>query len=168
MSLLKKGDSTIIFWILLFILIILETLSALLSYETIGEVTANLYFLIIFLNVIPILLFLYKRKFLAILICILIALIYVPEQIQLTNKLIKLKEEGANIVNYIYNYKIKNNEFPEDISEYVYKYTDLKKHFSYTYKANKDDFSVYFYVGSKSTSHFYIHSKGYYWDYYPD
>lgn len=168
MRLSKNKKTTMLFGILLLTLIILEILSALLAYETIGEVRSGLYFMLIFLNIVALLLFFYKKELWAILLAILIALIFVPEQIGLGYKLIYLKEEGANIVNYIYNYKIQKGKFPRDLSEYEYNYSDLKKHFSYSFKSDKNDFSVYFYVATPSTSHYFIHSRGCYWDYYPD
>ncbi|WP_303316425.1 hypothetical protein Q4Q34_06360 [Flavivirga abyssicola] len=165
-SIKNKNSLVIIFICFLSILITLEILSALFAYETIGEVTSGFYVLMIFLNIIPILLFILKRKLLSFFITIIIGAILIPGQILLGHKLFLLKNESASVVNYIYKYKIRNGKYPVDISEYRYKYPELRNHITYNFKDT--DFSVYYYVSTPNTFHYYVHSRGYNWGYYPD
>ncbi len=160
----KTGKA--LFLVVLGLLIALEIFCAKLAFETLGEITSGLYGLLIILNIIPII-FLYNRKIeLAVSLIILIALIIIPYQLCLGKKLINLKEEAANIVAYVYEQKINSGNFPNDLSQYNFSFPKLQKHFTYSKETN-GQFKIFYFVGTKNTSHFYYseHKK---WAYYPD
>ena len=175
--------SFVIFIILTIVLILLEIIASKMAFENFGEVTSGLYTFLIFLNIIPILLFLFNFKKTALVILVLIGIIIVPENLRLNNKLINLKEESSNIILFAYQNKIKNGYFPKNLNEYKFKYPELKEHIDYTHKFinhSKDNeyindhFGLVYHVGTRNTSHVlmksdYFDNSGYIqWYYYPD
>lgn len=148
-------------------LIITELFCAKLAFETLGEVISVLYFLIIAFNIVPLLLLVFnKLKPLAFGIIFLIGFIVVPYQFYLAQKLISLKEEAANLTTWLHDQKNAHTIYPTDISGYDFTFPELKKNFDYT-RESEYQFSLYYYVGSQTTSHFY-HSDKKKWGYYPD
>jgi len=163
----KNILNTTYLYIAIFSLVVIEIFCAKLAFETLAEITSTLYFFIIAINIIPILLLVFnKQKHLAIGIILLIGFIIVPYQFYLGNKLISLKEEAANITAYLYEQKIDNAHYPKDLSGYTFAFTELKKNFNYNQTSDKQ-FTLYYYVGTESTSHFY-NSNTKKWGYYPD
>lgn len=163
----KNIISAVYLYIAIFSLVVIEIFCAKLAFETLGEITSTLYFFIIAINIIPLLLLTFnKQKHLAIGIILLIGFIIVPYQFYLGNKLISLKEEAANITAYLYEQKIANILYPKDISGYAFVFPELKKNFNYN-QESANQFRLYYYVGTESTSHFYK-SDTKKWDYYPD
>ncbi|WP_196893848.1 hypothetical protein [Aureivirga marina] len=156
------------YFTLFFTLITLEIIASELAFETLGSINRGIYYGLISLNSIPFILFLKKKKAFSIILFLVIGLIMIPKQLYLGIKLIALKEEGANIVEFIYQHKKSKGYFPNDITTYTFENPNLSQHFHYDKKTNQDDFSVLYYVGSKNTSHFYRHSDGNSWSYYPD
>ena len=159
----------------IFFLIILEVFCAKLAFETLGEIDSSIYYFVVALNLIPLaLLMLNKQKQLAIGLILLIGLLIIPYQLYLGHKLIYLKEEAANITAYLYEEKVSKNAYPADLSGYTFSYPKLQKHFTYTRWDGKGShqypggyFHLQYYVGTKSTSHYY-YSYIKTWHYYPD
>ena len=149
------------------ILIILELIASYLSYENYGGLYPGFILLLIMLNVIPLIFLIQKKNLLSLVLMLSIAILIVPNQIIHSKKLSLLKIEGANIVNYVYMNKLKEGEFPSDLSDYNFRYPELKDNFGYQdlTKEKKEDFIVRYNVGSKTTSFFYFHSYGPYWNY---
>lgn len=148
-------------------LIITELFCANLAFETLGEVMSALYLFIITINIVPLLLLIVnKRRQLALGIIFLIGFVVIPYQFYLAQKLVSLKEEAANLTTYLYDQKKSTSVYPKDISGYLFTFPELKKNFNYS-RESENQFSLYYYVGSQTTSHFY-HSDTKKWGYYPD
>ena len=147
-------------------LLFLEIFCAKLAYETLGEIDSGLYFFLIILNTVPLILFILKKKNLAAGLLLAIALIIIPYQLYLGNRLLALKEESGNIVAYMYEYHKQSQKFPDELSGYTYHNPDLEKFFSY-YKEGVNDARLAYYVGSPNTSH-YFQTETKQWGYYPD
>jgi len=163
----KNIVNTIYLSLAIFSLVVIEIFCAKLAFETLAEITSTLYFFVIAINIVPIVLLLYnKQKHLAIGLILFIGFIIVPYQLYLGDKLLSLKEEAANITAYLYEQKIDNNLYPKDLSGYAFAFPDLKKNFNYN-SVSADQFTLYYTVGTKSTSHFY-NSDTKKWGYYPD
>lgn len=158
---------TVIFFAITIILFLLELWASDLAYENYGWAESGLLYLISFCNIIPILLFLFKKPRIAFFTLIVLGLIIIPKQLILTQKYILEKEEGANIANHIYQQKILTGRFPENLDNYTFMFPNLKNDFSYN-KESEDDFIILFSVGSKNTSHYFRHSRGDKWSYYDD
>ena len=137
------------------------------AYDNFGWWMPGVLIIITILNVLPILLYIFKKKIIANIITLLIGLFIVPYQLFFVVKYIKLKEEAANISNYVYQNKIENFSFPENLNNYKFKFPKLKEDIIYK-KENDNEFIILYSVGTKSTSHYFRHSRGYYWDYYDD
>jgi hypothetical protein len=175
--------SSILFLVLTVILILFEIIASNMAFENFGEITSGFYQLLIFVNITPILLFVFNYKKFALVALLILGIIIIPENLIVNNRLIKLKEESSNIILFAYQSKLYNGSFPKDLKNYVFKYAELEKHISYTkefvnHSENKnemkDHFGLFYYVGTKSTSHFLMksdygdNSKFIQWYYYPD
>lgn len=172
----------VLFLLVFGLLVGLEIFCANLAFETLGEITSGILSLFVALNIIPLILLLKNKITLATIFIIIIALILVPQQLYLGKKLIDLKEEGANIVAYLYEQKIETGNFPSDLSGYTFSFPKLQKHFTYYKefgwfehpKKSNQAFHLLYFVGTKNTSHFYYSRDqkwGEYiarWAYYPD
>ena len=163
----KNILNTAFLYIAIFSLVVIEIFCGKLAYETLGEITSAVYFLIIAVNIIPvILIILNKQKNISIGIILFLGFMIIPCQFYLGSKLLSLKEEAANLTAYLYEQKISNNDFPKNITGYEFTSPGLKKYFNYTQKAD-DQFALSYYVGTPTTSHFY-NSDTKKWGYYPD
>jgi hypothetical protein len=175
---LQKKD-LVYFGILLAILIPLEFYAAHLAFETLSELASGFYYFIIIFNLLPIGLFFLERRTVAMILCVGLAAFIIPYQLYLGYIHSNLKEEAANITNYVYDYKLEKGVYPKTIANYKFKYPELKQHFRYSTRTKKfqgdkltwiDDpqgFQLSYYVGTTSTSHFY-NPKLKQWGYYPD
>lgn len=159
----KKIDLN--FKVILLTLFILEIVACCYAYYTLGEVKQFFYILIISLNIIPLLLYLYRIKIISFVIGLIIGLILIPHQILLVVKWFELKKESSMIIEYIYRYQKENGEFPESISDYDFENYQLTDNFSYY--IDSKDFVIQYYIGTKGTTHSYYHKSGK-WGYYPD
>jgi len=146
-----------LFALLTSLLILLEVIASELSYENYGWISPLIIYAIIVLNIIPIILFVFSKKILATILIIIIGLIIIPDEFILTYDLLKLKEEAANIVNYSYRIKISTGKFPNDISSYNFTHEELKEKIKYTKYKDEENFMVWYFVGTRSTDHFYRH-----------
>ncbi|WP_299016939.1 hypothetical protein [uncultured Polaribacter sp.] len=163
LALNNKGDLN--FKIILISLLFLELLSCYFAYFTLGEVKQFLFILILFLNVIPFLFYYLRKKVTSLFFAFIIGLVIIPYQSFLVFKWFTLKNESATLIAYIDNYKSKNGEFPESIADYSFENQKLTRNFSYHLQSN--DYRLYYYIGTKGTTHFYS-SKINKWEYYPD
>jgi len=162
-----KTIDKILLGIAIFSLILIEIFAAKLALETIGEITSGLYYLAIAINIIPILMLLFsKQKQVATIIILLIGFIIIPYQLYLGDKLLSLKEESANITAYLYEGKIQDNIYPNDLSGYAFSSPELEKHFNYNRESDAK-FNLSYFVGTKNTSHYY-NPEAKKWAYYPD
>ena len=159
----KKNDLN--FKLILLTLFFLEIVGCYYAFYTLGEVKQFFYILILSLNIIPFILYLYRIKIISFVIGLIIGLILIPYQIFLVAKWFELKKESSMLVEYIYRYQKENGEFPESISDYDFENHQLTDNFSY-YKDSKD-FVLQYYIGTKGTTHSYYHKSGK-WGYYPD
>ncbi|GGW75091.1 hypothetical protein DFQ11_1183 [Winogradskyella epiphytica] len=153
------------------------------AFENFGEITSAIYHLLIFVNVIPILLFVFNFKKTALVALLILGTIIIPENLIVNNRLIKLKEETSNIILFAYQNKINNGSFPKNINGYKFKYPELKEYINYTqefinHSENKeylkDHFGLNYHVGTRNTSHmlmkddYFDNSEYIQWYYYPD
>lgn len=131
-------------------------------------VVAGIILILMLCNFMSIILYFKKKYTYGILIVATIALLLVPYQIMIVDKKLKIKEESANIANYIFLYKIKNGNYPEDINEYEFKYPALNENINYKQWGEKG-YMLFYYVGYNSTMYnlyFSENSKNPYWEYY--
>ena len=151
--------------LILITLVVLEIIACYFAFYTLGEVKQFFYVLIFALNLIPLLLYFFRKKRASFLVGLIIALLLIPYQIYLVVQWSKLKKESSTIVQYIYDYQKDKGEFPQNISEYEFKNHNLIDHFSYN--TSSKGFGLHYYVGTKGTTHFFYHSVRK-WEYYPD
>ncbi len=164
----KQVSTTVGFICLLLILLPLEYFCAGLAFETLGELSSGFYYLLlIVLNMVPVVLFIFKKRTAGFVLVFLIGLLIIPWQLKLGYRLLLLKEESANMVNFAYEYQLEHGSFPKDVSEYTFKYEGLKKHLHYYYSEHDRSFQVTYWVGTRTTSHFYRPEIDK-WCYYPD
>lgn len=158
---------TMIKIIALLLVFSLEILCAQLAFETISEIESGLYYILVLGNILPaVLLMTRKREHLAATAILVIALAIIPYQLYLGQRLLGLKEEAANMTAHIYEYRLHNQDFPQDLSGYTYQDQRLQKFFSYD-KEGAGTFSLQYYVSTPDTSHYY-RSELKSWNYYPD
>lgn len=160
---LKWNKSFIIF---LTTTILLEKFCAELAFHTIGEVCSwGYHVVVIWLNVIPIILYAVKFRKIAVVIILALALLLIPHQLFLGYRFIQLQDEAHAIVEYVYKTKVQTGSYPEDLSEYEFKNPHLEKHIQ-RYGSNDNSFRLVYFVGTRGTSHSYSPEGG--WFYYPD
>ncbi|MBN2471902.1 MAG: hypothetical protein JXN59_14360 [Anaerolineae bacterium] len=164
---MNKVESPIFFILLLAILIPLEVFCALLAYETLGEVMSGTYIVgIILLNGLLVALF-FRHRAAAMLGVLGVALLIVPYQVVLADRLIRVQAEATRIVAYAYETRAETGDYPADLIGYTFTDTDMQPYIqSYTLSDDGSDFTVYYFVGSDTASHWYGSDTG--WDYYPD
>lgn len=162
-----KSCSILSFILLLSLLISLEIYAIHLSYENYGWWMPVYLFGLTLLNIIPILFFIFRKRLVANILSILLGLLIIPNQFILQNKYLQLKEEAANITNFVYQKKMETGNFPENIKNYKYRFPELVNQIQYS-KDNNNEFIVLYSVGTTSTSHYFRHSRGNYWNYYDD
>jgi len=145
---------------------LLEKFCAELAFHTIGEVLSWLYHVfVIWLNVIPMILYAVKFKKMAVSIILGIALLLIPYNLFLGYRFIQLQDEAHAIVEYVYKTKVQTGSYPEDLSEYEFKNPHLEKHIQ-RYESKDNSFRLLYFVGTRGTSHSYSPEGG--WFYYPD
>jgi hypothetical protein len=164
---MKTKTENFLFVLLLALLIPLELLCARLAYETLGEIISAFYFLsIIGLNLLFIILA-FRYRAAAALGAVGLALLIIPYQIILGDRLIRVQAEASQIVSYVYEQKIQNGVFPSDLSCYIFHDPTMKTYIqNYQLDEVGKQFKVFYRVGTESTSHWYSSDTG--WGYYPD
>jgi hypothetical protein len=116
---MRKTES-LLFILLMIILTPIEILCASLAYETIGEVVSRLYIVAtVGVNLIFILLSL-RSRIAAALGAVVLALLIIPYQVMLADRLVRVQAEAARIVAYAYEYRLETGDYPGDLSSYVF------------------------------------------------
>jgi hypothetical protein len=145
---------------------LLEKFCAELAFHTIGEVLSWLdHVFVIWLNVIPIILYAVKFRKIAVVIILALALLLIPCNLFLGYRFVQLQDEAHAIVEYVYKTKVQTGSYPEDLSGYEFKNPHLEKHIQ-RYEAKDNSFRLVYFVGTTGTSHSYSPEGG--WFYYPD
>jgi len=148
-------------------LISIEVFCIFQSYANYGWTMPILLSIIASFNILPILFFFIFKKEIAATICaLIIGILIIPDQLYLMVKHIKLKEEVANISNYVYQRKLKVGEFPANINDYNFVYPNLKKDIFYT--CENRTFMIRYSVGTHSTTHWFDSGRMEKWSYYDD
>ncbi len=147
-------------------LIVLEAISALLAYETMGAVVSALYWIGLGENLILLLLVFRSRRTAAAGI-VLLALVIVPYQFTLAGRLWRVQTEASQIVAYAYQTRIAQDAFPADLAGYTF-HDSAAKPFIREYRpaSTAGGFVLCYSVGTPFTSHCYSPKDG--WTYYPD
>ena len=152
------------FLILVCLLIALEFVSAVLAFETLGEVFFTYYLAVIALNIV--FLFLAIRYLYAAAGVLILALLIVPYQFWLGFRLWQLQNEAAEVVAYVYEYRLAAGEYPANLDDYTFENPLLAPYFHYATVVEDCEFYVSYFVGTPNTSHSYCPTFG--WSYYPD
>ena len=162
----QKNGERFLFIALVGIIVPLEVLCAYLAFETIGEVTSTLYFMAIGLNLLFIVLAIRFRT-LAALSVILLALAIIPYQLLLGHRLVRVQAEASRLVTYAYEERTDTGEFPRDLANYEFHDQKMETYIQdYRVKEDGGEFSLFYRVGTETTSHYYSSELG--WGYYPD
>ena len=164
---MRTRTDVLLFALLLGALIPLEFVCALLAYETVGETTSGIYLVsIIGLN----LLFLavaFRYRAVAAIAVVGLALLIIPYQVILGDRLLRVQAEVTRLVSSVYEQKFMSGVFPSDLSGYTFSDTEMKTFIqSYQVSQTCEQFTIFYRVGSESTSHWYSSEDG--WGYYPD
>jgi hypothetical protein len=161
-----KKIEVLLFVLLMAVIVPLEVVCAFLAYETIGEVISALYFLALGINLLFILLALRSRS-LAALGVVILALVIIPYQVVLGQRLLRVQAEAARIVTFVYEHKVNSGEYPPDLADYTFNDPEMKKYVqTYNLDESRGGFVLCYRVGTESTSHWYDPDNG--WGYYPD
>jgi hypothetical protein len=161
-----KKVETLLFILLMAVIVPLEVVCALLAYETIGEIASALYFLALGINLLFFLLAVRSRS-LAALGAIILALLIIPYQVVLGQRLLRVQAEAARIVAFVYEHKVNSGEYPPDLDDYTYDDPEMKKYVqTYSLDESRGGFVLCYRVGTETTSHWYDPKNG--WGYYPD
>lgn len=155
------------FVLILVIIVPVEVFCGLLAYETIGEVTMGLYIMtiIVFNGLLCALAF--RSRTAAMIGVLVVALLIIPYQIVLADRLLRVQAEVTRIVAYAYETRAATDTFPTDLSAYTYTDTAMQPFLQeYTLSEDGNRFLIRYYVGSEGTSHWYDSFTS--WGYYPD
>ena len=152
--------------ILLLLAVPIEWYCARLAYHTVSEIESAVYFMAIGLNL-PFLILALRWPKMGTIMVFLLAVGMIPYQLYLGQRLIDLQAESARIVAYAYEQKLVTGKYPSDLSGYTFSNPATQKFLQdYTYNDMDDSFSIFYSVGTPSTSHWYNPKQG--WCYYPD
>jgi hypothetical protein len=147
-------------------LILIEIACGRLAYFTLGEVMSSFYFLPISLNLLFCLLF-FRRRRVAIVGMIVLALLLVPVQVVLGIEVARVQTEAARIVTYVYSYRDQTGHYPANLSEYVFHDPEVRSHVgAYQRDSAPPGVELYYWAGSATNSYWYSSHTG--WGYYPD
>lgn len=161
---MTKQRDVLCFFFLMIVLILLEIMSGFLAYETIGAIVSGIYFTaIVIVNLIAIVIA-FRSRTLATIIIIVAAIVIIPYQMILGQRLGKLTQETTHIVTYAYEQRWQQGAFPNNLSGYTFQNPEISKFISYSAESNH--FRIDYFVGVPTTSHSYDSLTG--WSYYPD
>jgi hypothetical protein len=138
------------------LLIPLEWSCAALSYHTIGEITSAMYYMLIFVNVVPLLVFFASRR-LAIIGLLVIATLIVPYQLFLGVRWWRVHREAERIGAQL--------QSGAPASKYVFRDSGTRPFITFGGPVSQPH-SVDYWIGTPSTSHWYDPTLG--WCYYAD
>jgi hypothetical protein len=144
----------------------LEIACAFLAFETLGEITSGLYFVAVGLNL-GFLLVAFRSRLAASVAALALGLVIIPYQLWLGYRLVRVQAEATRIVAFAFEQKAKSGSFPSDLSGYAFRDAATAPYFQgYGLSKREDAFTVRYYIGTPSTSHWYSSKTG--WGYYPD
>lgn len=163
----RQSSDPLYLILLLAILLPVEVFCGLLAYETIGEVTSGIYMLgIIVLNGLLIVLY-FRHRRAALLGLLVVALLIVPYQLALGDRLLRVQAEVTRIVAYAYETRTASGAFPADLAAYTYSDPDVQPYVQgYLLDETGQHFTVTYFVGTPTASHWYDSFTS--WGYYPD
>jgi hypothetical protein len=151
--------------LVLAILVPLEILAGRLAYETLGDLESAFLLLAVGLNL-PLALLALWRPLPAALAGVVLGLLLIPEQVILGRRLVEVQREATAIVAYAYEVRATTGRFPETLDGYTpIDERNLRQIQDYRVLEG-GDFVVRYFVGTRSTSHWYSSATG--WGYYPD
>jgi hypothetical protein len=130
------------------------------AYYTLSEVISFGYWLVMIVHVVPATLCA-RRYYHA---GIVTAMTLFPEQVVLSRRLSRLRQEVLSIVAFANERKSSTGHFPSDLSGYRFQAWDLTDHLRY--RPQTDAFRVDYWVVQPGISHWYSTETG--WGYYPD
>lgn len=155
------------FILLLSVLLPMEILCAFLAYETLGEIVSHLYLMAIVLWHVPLLVVALRRPAIATIGAIVLALLIIPYQMVLGHRLMQVQAETTQIVTYLYEQKAQTGTYPTDLSDYAFENAATEAYIQqYQPDETGETFTVFYWVGTETTSHWYSSETG--WGYYPD
>jgi hypothetical protein len=161
-----KKVETLLFILLMAVIVPLEVVCAFLAYETLCEIASALYFLALGVNLLFVLLALRSRS-LAALGAVVLALLIIPYQVLLGQRLLRVQAEAARIVAFVYEHRLNSGEYPPDLDGYVFNDPEMKKYVqAYSLDQSRGGFVLCYRVGTETASHWYDADNG--WGYYPD
>lgn len=153
------------FFILLFLFVALELMAAALAFETLGEVMVLLYLWVIGVNLLLGILS-FRYTLIATAGITVLMLLIVPYQVWLGHRLWQLQNEAAEMVAYVYEYRLAAGEYPANLDGYTFEDASLAPYLQYSTVGEDCKFHVSYFVGTPNTSHSYCPAFG--WSYYPD
>ena len=154
--------------LLLVVLLPIEIAGCAASYETLGEADSFMLICVcLLLNTFGFILCL-ARFWPSAVSMITFGLLFTGYQTFLVARMHIVATEAANIVGWAYSQKLKTGSYPEDLADYNFLDPDCVKFVDYVkfIDQNDEQFSVTYYVGTRSTRHWYNQQNG--WSYYPD
>jgi hypothetical protein len=165
MPVTKRTNLNIGYWALV---LCLEALATFIVYHAIGAVTSGAVVLASLLANAVVLVVCCLRFRLGILLGFsFLALVYFCTA-PLGVRLYYVDREAKRIVSWAHSQKIKTGSYPEDLSGYIFLSPGCKEYIDYhkgVYEG-KDEFEVYYIVGTRNTGHRYDTEDG--WFYYSD
>jgi hypothetical protein len=163
---MNKKTEWILFILLMITLILLEALCARLAYETLGEIMSTVYALLVILNLIPLLLF-FRHRTTATLIAVVLALVIIPYQLILADRLWRTQAEANHVVADLYEQRLSAGQYPPDLIAYRFHDPDMAAYIhDYQIDETRGGYVLSYWVGTPTTSHTYSPTTG--WTYYPD
>jgi len=153
--------------LLMALLVPVEVMCAQAAFETIGDITSYLYWVLVIVGNCVVILTAVGSRTLAGTLALLLGLAIIPYQIALVRRHARVQTEAARIVAYAYETKVQTGEYPQDLSGYTYRDPKMSR-FIQRYEASPESggFRVVYRVGTETTSHWYSPKDG--WLYYPD
>lgn len=165
-----KSFDTFLYVLLVLFLVPLEVILMFLSGNVVSFAESGYIILAVLANIISFALFFFNKKKLSIFLLLLIGILIIPRQLHLNYQYLLLREESSNMINFVYEYRLKNNVYPDDIDDFNFKYESLKE--NVTYDKMDNGFQIYFHIGTKTTGHIYNNNHTnqyenfYYWYFY--
>lgn len=152
----------------LFVALPLELLAGMLAYETLGEVVSGIIIFFVFIaNGVGLLLMLLRLNRVALVVFMIVAILVIPWQAYLGVRLVMLDSEARSLVAHLEHAKRQTGAYPPDLKGYTFQ-SNANAPYFYSYSADPKygGYIFYWYVGTRSTSHWHSPETG--WGYYPD
>lgn len=146
----------------------LECVAARLAHDTLGALpSVVLAGALMVVNSFALALFFARRRAASVALFLTASIVTVCHQGLLLSRYVRLQQEAADIVGFLYKRKVETGAFPEDLGGYSFVDRGLEKYFpEYRTTDEFGGFYLAFYVGNEGASHSYCPRDG--WRYYPD